>query len=102
MDNNFWEAAFGVEYELSDRLLVSAGYLRTQTGVKDNYHSDFSHSLSTNSIGLGGRFMVNENIGVNLGYMNTMYEGYTKVFPGYQEEYNRKAMVVALGVDFRF
>lgn len=102
IDNNFWEAAFGVEYELSDRLLVSAGYLRTQTGVNDNYHSDLSHSLSTNSVGLGGRFMVNENIAVNLGYMNTMYEGYTKVFTGYQEEYNRKAMVVALGVDFRF
>ena len=103
MDKNFWEAAFGVEYTLNDRILVSAGYLRTQTGVKDNYQTDLSHSLSTNSIGLGGRIAVNENIGVNVGYMNTMYESYTKMFgTAYQEVYNRKASVVAIGVDLSF
>ncbi len=103
MDKNFWEASFGAEYALSDRILVSAGYLRTQTGVNDKYQSDLSHSLSTNSIGLGGRFMVNENIGVNLGYMNTMYETYTKLFgTTYKEVYDRKASVIAVGVDFSF
>ncbi len=103
IDNNFWEAAFGLEYELSDKLLVSAGFLRTQTGVNDFYHSDLSHSLSTNSIGLGGRYMVSESIGVNLGFMNTFYEGYIKSFGNlYNEEYNRKAMVVAIGLDFKF
>lgn len=103
IDNNFWEAAFGVEYELTEKLMISAGYLRTQTGVNDLYHSDLSHSLNTNSIGLGGRYMVNENIGVNLGFMNTVYQGYTKLFgTAYSEEYNRSAMVIALGVDFTF
>ena len=103
MDNNFWEAAFGVEYEISSKILVSAGYLRTQTGVNQLYHSDLSHSLSTNSIGIGGRYMVNENFGINLGYMNTMYEGHIKSFgTTYQEEYNRKASVIAVGLDFSF
>lgn len=103
IDKDFWEAAFGVEYSLSDKFLVSAGYLRTQTGVNDLYHSDLSHSLSTNSIGLGGRYMVNENLGINVGLMNTFYEGYIKLFgTTYQEEYNRTAMVIALGVDFKF
>ena len=103
IDNNFWEAAFGLEYEINEKLLVSAGYLRTQTGVNDDYHSDLSHSLNTNSIGLGGRYMVNENIGINLGFMNTMYKSYTKVFNiTNSEEYKRKAMVGAIGVDFKF
>lgn len=102
IDNNFWEAAFGLEYDLSDNLLLSAGYLRTQTGVNDLYHSDLSHSLSTNSVGLGGRYMINPNVGVNLGFMLTMYEGYSKLFgTAYREEYNRNAMVVAVGVDFK-
>ncbi len=103
IDNNFWEAAFGLEFELTDKILLSAGYLRTQTGVNDNYHSDLSHSLNTNSIGLGGRYMVTENIGVNLGFMNTMYQSYTKLFgTTYEETYNRAATVVALGVDLKF
>jgi long-chain fatty acid transport protein len=105
IDNNFWEAAFGAEYEVTDKILVSAGYLRTQTGVNDKYHSDLSHSLSTNSISLGGRYLVNENIGINLGFMNTSYISYTKLYTApvnFQEEYNRKAMVVAVGVDFSF
>jgi long-chain fatty acid transport protein len=102
IDKNLWEAAFGVEYEINDKILVSAGYLRTQTGVNDKYHSDLSHSLSTNSIGLGGKYMVMENLGVNLGFMTTMYEGYTKIFTGYEETYNRKAMVFAVGFDYSF
>jgi long-chain fatty acid transport protein len=102
IDKNLWEAAFGVEYELTEKLMVSAGYLMTKTGVNYDYQSDFSHSLSTSSIGLGGRYMVNENIGINAGFMNTFYKGYIKAFTTYEEEYNRSAMVVALGVDFKF
>ncbi len=102
IDNNFWEASFGVEYSLNDRFLVSAGYLRTQTGVNEFYQSDFSHSLSTNSIGLGGRYKLNENLGINIGFMNTFYEGHVKAFGTFQEEYNRSAMVIALGADFKF
>jgi long-subunit fatty acid transport protein len=102
IDKNFWEAAFGVEYEVTDKILVSAGFLRTQTGVNADYQSDLSHSLSTNSIGLGGRYMVMENLGVNVGFMKTMYESYTKIFTGYEETYKRDAMVFAIGLDYNF
>jgi len=103
IDKNLWEAAFGLEYELTEKILVSAGYLRTQTGVNIDYQTDLSHSLSTNSIGLGGRYLVTENIGVNLGFMNTMYESYTKAFgTTYDETYKRAATVIAVGVDLSF
>lgn len=102
IDKNFWEASFGAEYSITDRILVSAGYLRTQTGVNDDYQSDFSHSLSTNSIGVGARFMATENIGINAGFMKTLYESYTKIFTGYEEKYERDATVIAVGIDFSF
>lgn len=102
MNRNFWEAAIGLEYEITDKILVSAGYLRTQTGVNSDYQSDLSHSLNTNSIGLGGRYMVLDNLGVNLGFMKTMYESSTKIFTGYQATFNRDAMVVAIGFDYNF
>jgi long-subunit fatty acid transport protein len=102
IDNNLIEAAIGLEYLVTDNILVSAGYLLTKTGVNDDYHSDLSHSLSTNSIGLGGKYILNDNIGINLGFMTTMYNGYTKSFTGYDETYNRKAMVIAVGLDYKF
>lgn len=102
IDKNLWEAAFGAEYEVTDKILVSAGFLMTKTGVNADFQSDLSHSLSTNSIGLGGRYMVMENLGVNVGFMKTMYESYTKVFTGYEETYKRDAMVFAIGLDYNF
>jgi len=108
MDKNFWELGLGVEYEINEKWLVSAGYLRTQTGVMDLYQTDLSHSLSTNSIAGGLRYMATENIGINFGVMNTMYLEDTRDFPAatpipaYTETYNRKAFTVALGVDFSF
>ncbi|MFN2395409.1 MAG: OmpP1/FadL family transporter [Bacteroidales bacterium] len=102
IDNNFLELGFGAEYYIGNGLTLSAGYLRTQTGANDNFHSDLSHSLSTNSIGGGLRYAVNNNIAVNAGFMSTMYEDYTKDFNGYAETYDRSAMTFAVGFDFKF
>ncbi len=102
MDNNFWEAAFGAEYTINDKFLVSGGYLRTQTGVMEAYQSDMSHSLSTNSIGLGLRYKAADHIGINLGAMNTWYMEDTRSFTGYTETYNRTATVIAIGIDMSF
>jgi long-chain fatty acid transport protein len=102
MDTDFMEAAFGLEFAISEKFLISAGYLRTQTGVKEIYQSDLSHSLSTNSLGGGFRFNFNENFGLNLGVMNTWYLEDTRDFGPYMETYNRKAFVAALGIDLSF
>lgn len=103
IDKNFWEAAIGLEYELTEKLLLSTGFLTAKTGVNDAFHSDMSHSLNSNSIGLGGRFFVTENIGINLGVMTTFYQSYTKLFGTiYNETYKRAASVAALGIDFKF
>ena len=105
IDNNFLELALGAEYAINEKVLVSGGYLRTQSGVNIKYQSDLSHSLSTNTIGFGGRYMVNENIGINLGAMMSFYLKETKAFDipvVYEETYKRSATVFAIGVDFKF
>lgn len=108
IDKNFLEASLGLEYKITDKILASVGYLYTKTGVNENYQSDLSHSLNTNSIGLGGKYQVTENLGINLGFMTTKYMDHTKEFaavgslPSYNETYGRKATVIALGVDYKF
>lgn len=107
IDNNFIELALGLEYELTGSFLVSGGYLRTMTGVNEIYQGDLSHSLSTSSFGLGGRYAINEMLAVNLGFMMTFYDEDSRSYDflpglGHIETYNREAMVVAIGLDFKF
>jgi long-subunit fatty acid transport protein len=105
IDNNFLEIALGFEYALNEKMLVSAGYLRTQSGVNEKYQSDLSHSLSTNTMGAGVKYFLKDNIGLNLGVMYSSYLKETKPFTtpvNYDETYKRTALVFGLGVDFRF
>lgn len=113
IDNNFFEVAGGLEYSLSEKLLVSAGYLYAKTGVNSDYQSDLSYSLTSNTMGLGGKFMVNDMIGVNLGFGYTMYADGEKTidhnFPSTPpvvipalETYYKDNWFVGIGVDLSF
>lgn len=113
IDKNFVEYALALEYKLTNNLLVSGGYLRTQTGVNDKYHSDLSHSLTTNTFGVGGAYSITPMIDLNLGFMMSLYQEHTKdlnyvvptqpnpTFIPAVETYNRSAMVIAIGIDFK-
>jgi long-chain fatty acid transport protein len=106
INNNFFEAAVGFEYTLTDYLRLSAGYLRTQSGVTSNFQTDISHSLSTNNGGVGARIAINEMIAVNLGFMMSFYDEDSRRFiyesVSVTERYNRDNMVFALGADLKF
>ncbi|MHC1703708.1 MAG: OmpP1/FadL family transporter [Tenuifilaceae bacterium] len=110
-DKNFLEIALGFEYSLSDKFLVSAGYLRTNTGANELYHSDLSHSLTTNTFGAGFKYVINEKMALNVGGMYSMYLEASRdydagavpaIYPAYTETYNRNAIVGAVGLDIKF
>jgi len=102
IDRNLWEGALGLEFMVSDRILLSAGYLTTQSGVNDLYQTDLTHSLSTHSLGGGVRYGLSENLKLNFGLMNTWYNAATRNFGTFTETYDRTAFVIAVGVDFSF
>jgi long-chain fatty acid transport protein len=104
IDKNFFEAGMGFEYKLTRNFLVSAGYLRTQTGVNELYHSDQSHSMSTNTVGAGFRFQFTNLLALNVGGLYSHYVPHTKQFagpPSYEESYDRNNMVFAVGIDIK-
>ncbi len=107
IDKNFYEIAFGAEYGITEKLFVSAGFLHAQTGVTNDYQSDQSFSLTSNTIGGGLLFKLNEKIGINLGYAYTMYDKGSKDYtvpigannvPA-KDEYFKKTMIFSAGVD---
>ena len=109
IDGNLYEIALGGELDITDKVLISAGYLYAKTGVGGGYQTDFSHSLTSNTVGFGGAFKVTEKMQINLGMLYTMYSSDSKTitYPEYggltaQESYNRTNIDFSIGVDYHF
>ncbi|MFZ4454823.1 MAG: OmpP1/FadL family transporter [Bacteroidales bacterium] len=104
------EILFGAEYDVTDKLLVSAGGQTTNTGVTDAYQTDMSFSLSSYSIGLGAAYKIMPNLKVNVAYFFTNYDKWTKVVTsGYNgtplggtDEFMRTNKVIGVGLDYNF
>lgn len=110
IDRNSTEVAFGLEYLISDKLLISAGYLHTQTGVSEDYQTDLSFSNHSSSIGIGGAYRVTSGIDLNAGLGYTLYNDARKIYNvtdafGVQhttvEEYDKDNLFIAVGLNFK-
>lgn len=107
IDKNLWELGIGLEYNLSEALLISGGFLRTETGVKENYQSDMSNSLSSNTVGVGLRYTLSQALDLDFGLLYTAYEERQKSVLDqatgatmYTEFYNRSNIAFALGLGY--
>jgi long-subunit fatty acid transport protein len=102
----------GLECNLSEKLLISGGYVWANQGVNEKYQSDLTYGLATNTYGIGGAYKITPKILLNLGFGYTSYVNNDKlvdhVFSAngtvYKplETYGKNAMIFALGVDFSF
>ncbi len=109
IDNNYYELGLGLEYKLSEKLLISAGYLMASTGVNnDLYQTDLSYSLSSNTFGGGFAYKINDKFDVNLGVSYTMYDemdkNYTHAMGGTKyvsviDTYDKDALIFGIGID---
>jgi len=102
IDKGYLEYGLGLEYAITEQLLVSAGWLGTQTGVKDTYHTDLSYSLNSNTFALGGAYRINDMLKLQLGGYYTMYQDLTIDYVGYSQTYKKTNMAFAVGLDFTF
>jgi long-chain fatty acid transport protein len=112
IDKNFYELGCGLEYNISDKILVSSGYLYAKTGVNTKYQSDLAYSLSSSTIGGGGAYKISDKLMINLGLGYTIYHNAGKMIghflsgttinvPMY-ETYYKDNLLFAVGVDFSF
>jgi len=111
IDKNFSEYAIGLEYNITDKFLVSAGYLAAITGVNKKYQSDLSYSLSTNTFGGGFAYKINDKFTAQIGAFSTSYKDqtvdYTHSFDSstgvqtvpYSNTYDKKTFAFSLGID---
>ena len=112
IDNNGMTFQGGLEYNISEKLLISGGYVWANQGVNSIYQSDLAYGLSTQTFGAGGAYSINDNIQINLGAGYTMYKEDTKTIDHFvtgivtpieaTESYRKSTFLIAVGIDFRF
>ncbi len=113
IDKNYLELAFGAEYKLTDKFAVSAGYLNSNTGVSEQYQSDFSYSNDSYTTGLGFKWNMNKRLALDAGMMLTTYKNSTKTFDStfdesakainssYTETYGKDTFTFAFGIGYK-
>ena len=99
--DNGMNAGLGVEYQLSDKLLASVGYIYDTKGVKEAYQNDIDFTLDNHSIGAGFNYKLNDKMNIDFGVSNTFYIEDKKEFAGYTETYNKTSLDVAIGVSYK-
>jgi len=106
VDSNSYDIGVGFEYDITDSILISAGYLLTQVGVRDEYQDAFSHELNSSTFGFGGRIMVIPQISLDFGGIYSVYTDASKTmqipeFPlSFTETYQRSNWALAVGIGF--
>ncbi len=113
LSSNSWEFGIGAEYYLTEKFLLSGGWIMTGTGVTDEYQTDLSHDLSTKngwSFGLGWDIL--PYMQLNLGGQFVKYDQYDRDFSHdfansglmvpVTERYERSNWIVGVGLNFSF
>ncbi len=105
IDRNATEFALGLQYNVSEKMLLSIGYLMTQTGVTEDYQTDLSYSNHSNTVGLGGAYNISPMINLNLGVGYTIYAEARNIYDvngiTTTETYDKNNLFIALGLDFK-
>lgn len=110
LDKNSMEIGVGLEYNITKKFLLSAGWENSTMGTNEKFNTDMGFYITSNTYGFGGAFQFNRTIRLNLGgfianYNNAEYNrsydvGDTPV--PYTVNYDKSAWGIAVGLDFRF
>ena len=109
--DNTWEANFGVEWDMNEKVMLSFGGQRTQFGFDDADMSDTSFFTGCSSLAIGGAYKFSEKIKLNIGYMHSFYDTHNfnrevviseSAKPITACSYTRKNDAVGVSLDIRF
>ena len=102
--DNTWEANFGLEWDVTDKILLSLGGQRTQFGFDDADMADTNFFTGCSSIAIGGAYKFSEKLKLNVGYMHSFYDDHKVVNAesGITRNYTRKNDALGVSLDITF
>ena len=95
----------GVEWDITDKLTVSAGTQLTRYQLTDQYMNDMSFVVNSNSFGFGFNYKASDHVTLKAGYFQTNYDHYKRndyPQPGVSDDFTRTNRVLGIGCDLKF
>jgi opacity protein-like surface antigen len=105
LDGGTNEYLGGVEWDVTDRLTISAGGQLTRYQLTDTYMNDMSFVVNSSSIGFGFNYKASDQIVLKAGYFQTNYEDYDRSdYPtaGVSDSFTRTNRVLGIGCEVNF
>ncbi len=102
VDRGTNEYMAGLEWKLTDKLLISAGCQWSDVSVSKAWQNDITQNMDNFSLGLGAAYQFTDRLTLNLGGMYSWYDSSSVTTALYTQTYARTSQVVAIGVDYRF
>ena len=106
VDSNSYSIGLGIEYDVTEKVAVSCGYLRSQVGVSEEYQTDFSYELNSDTFGFCGRIKLTPTMIIELGGLYGKYSEADKTmaipeFPlSFPETYQLWNWAFSVGLEF--
>jgi long-chain fatty acid transport protein len=111
--HNGWSLQTGLEVKLTEKLLVSGGYVFANKGVNNLYQTELAYGLATHTFGAGGAYKVWDNhLLINVGGSCTLYQSdenivdhlfsATNTIYSARETYSTRTLLFGVGLDFNF
>ena len=105
MSHDTNEYLAGVEWDINDKVNISAGGQITRYGLSDEYMNDMSFVVNSYSVGAGISYKVKKNITLTAAYFQTNYSDYDRTnYPseGVSDTFTRTNRVLGLGCQLDF
>lgn len=96
------EMVFGTEYDVTDKLTLSAGFQKTFYRQEKENFSDLSFIMSAWSTAFGLEYSVTSNLKLNAGYFHTFYRNHTNTTSVSTTTYSRTSRAFGIGVEYSF
>ena len=101
--DNTWEANFGIEWDVNDKILLSCGAQRTEYGFDDTDMADTNFNTSSYAVAIGGAYKFSEKMKLNVGYMHSFYDDHKFTNAASTAcNYTRKNDAVGVSLDITF
>jgi long-chain fatty acid transport protein len=108
VDSNSYDIAIGLEYDITDTILISGGYLYTQVGLSENYLNDLSYELDSSAFGFGGQVKIAPELDLDVGVIYVNYSDdsknilYPPNFGTFNETYKKTSWGFSVGLGYGF
>ena len=105
LDGGTNEYLAGAEWDVTDRLTISAGGQLTRYQLTDAYMNDMSFVVNSSSVGFGFNYKISDHVTLKAAYFQTNYENYDRVTskePLVSDSFTRTNRVLGIGCDLTF